>query len=229
MALPLAVAWHVLLAAATLAASHGLAQKSPELVIHEIRFVQAPADPAVLSSALPVPTALPPSPTSPVQPPAAILKARQPAPASKAVPAPPNPASRPQPPAVERISEAVSVVDGAERGEAASLSASPGPAVDEAAAVPATAPGYHMGSLSTPSPDYPHSARKRRREGQVLIGLDVGADGRVTQAMVLESSGDAALDEAARNTLERWQLRPATEGGRPVAGRVEVPVRFQLR
>ena len=85
-----------------------------------------------------------------------------------------------------------------------------------------------MGAVSTPSPDYPYSARTRRRQGLVLIRLDVEADGRVSRAEVLESSGDAALDEAALGALGRWRLRPATEGGRPVAGRVEVPVRFRL-
>ena len=237
-ALALSVAWHVVLVAVTLAVSHWLVREQPELVVQEIVFVQERSDPAASSSTLSVPTPTPtppsPAPSPPVQPiptaPVAASKAVQPVPASKVVSVHPHPAPKPRSLAIEPISQAVPTADGVERGRASSSPVSPSPAVvPTSASVPATAPGYHMGSVSTPSPDYPYSARRRRREGVVLIGLDVSADGDVTLALVLESSGDAALDEAARNTLERWRLRPATEGGHPVAGRVEVPVRFRLQ
>nr|CAM74536.1 hypothetical protein MGR_0101 [Magnetospirillum gryphiswaldense MSR-1] len=96
------------------------------------------------------------------------------------------------------------------------------------AGVPFGAPGYHLGAVETPAPDYFFAARKRRRQGIVLVQLDVGADGRVDRVVLLESSGDSTLDEAAMTTLGRWRLRPATENNRPVPGRVEVPVRFRL-
>ena len=239
-ALTLSVAWHVLLVVLALAVARWLPREQPELVIHEIMFVQERPDPVASSSALSAPTPAPPQPLppSPVQPmptaPATASKVKPPVPVPvpvpKAVSLRRNPAPKPPPLAIEQISEVVPAADGAEKGMASPASVSHGPAVDAGgASVPATAPGYQMGSVSTPSPDYPYSARRRRREGMVLIGLDVGADGNVTRALVLESSGDAILDEAARNTLQRWRLRPATEGGRPVAGRVEVPVRFQLQ
>ncbi|TNC93455.1 MAG: periplasmic protein TonB, partial [Stygiobacter sp.] len=95
-------------------------------------------------------------------------------------------------------------------------------------AIAATAPGYHLGAVETPAPTYPFAARKRRRQGLVLVQLDVGIDGRVDRVVLLESSGDSALDEAAMATLGRWRLRPASENNRPVPGRVEVPVRFRL-
>lgn len=238
----LSVTWHALLVILAVVVSHWLPREQPELVIHEIIFVQENSAPAVSSSALsvatptstPTPTPPLPLPPSPVQPipttPVAVFKAKQPVPTPKAVSVRSSPAPKPQPLAIEQISEVVPAVDDVERGGASPASVVRAPAADAGGtSVPATAPGYHMGSVSTPSPDYPYSARRRRREGVVLIGLDVSADGNVTRALVLESSGDAALDEAAQNTLQRWRLRPATEAGRPVAGRVEVPVRFRLQ
>jgi protein TonB len=63
----------------------------------------------------------------------------------------------------------------------------------------------------------------------VLVRLDVGIDGYPEAVAVLESSGNDLLDDAAVSTLRRWRLRPATENGRPVRGRVLVPVTFELR
>ena len=97
-----------------------------------------------------------------------------------------------------------------------------------------TAPGlsrdaaYHLGSADTPLPDYPWSARRRGREGRVVIVLDVDAGGHPIHVSVVESSGDDALDQAALNALARWRLAPALKDGVPVASQVRVPIRFRL-
>lgn len=62
----------------------------------------------------------------------------------------------------------------------------------------------------------------------MLVHLEVSPEGLVEHASVAESSGDRSLDEAAVATLARWRLRPALENGRPVRGKVLVPVRFRL-
>lgn len=90
-------------------------------------------------------------------------------------------------------------------------------------------PRYKLGSGSTPYPPYPMTARRAGYQGRVVVKLDVAADGRATNAEVLESSGHDMLDESAVGTLKGWKLEPALSGGKPVPGSVNVPVRFSLK
>lgn len=89
-------------------------------------------------------------------------------------------------------------------------------------------PRYKLGSGSTPYPPYPMVARRNGYQGRVIVRLDVAADGRATDAQVMESSGYDVLDQSAVDTLRAWKLEPALAGGRPVPGSVNVPVRFRL-
>ena len=60
-----------------------------------------------------------------------------------------------------------------------------------------------------PKPKYPAIARRRGVEGTVILEIFVANDGRVTQAMVIESSGSSALDRAALKTIKTWQFPPS--------------------
>jgi TonB family protein len=79
-----------------------------------------------------------------------------------------------------------------------------------------------------PAPGYPGKARARGWEGRVVLLLSIDAHGRVTSAEVAESSGRAALDDAARDAAPDWTFAPALRDGVPVAGTLRVPVRFAL-
>jgi protein TonB len=79
-----------------------------------------------------------------------------------------------------------------------------------------------------PPPEYPMLARRRGQQGQVLVRLEVAADGTAARAEVVRSSGVAALDRAARAAVARWRFQPARRGGRAVGATVEVPVVFRL-
>ncbi|MBI3975786.1 MAG: TonB family protein [Armatimonadetes bacterium] len=48
------------------------------------------------------------------------------------------------------------------------------------------------------------------------VRLLIRAGGTVASVEVLVSSGDAALDEAARQGLLRWRFAPATRDGTPI-------------
>lgn len=214
--LPVSVGWHLLLVGLALGVARWLPAHPPVLVIQEVQFIREETPPQ------PEP---PPRVEHP-SPPIAAPSPPVPVPVSR--PLPPRPRPSPAAPVTPSPTATESAVDSAAKtSDAAAPTMSPAAPLAVAAEA-ASAPAYHMGAVSTPSPDYPYSARKRRREGLVLIGLEVAADGSVSAARVLESSGDASLDEAALSTLRRWKLRPATMAGRPVAGRVEVPVRFRL-
>jgi len=83
-------------------------------------------------------------------------------------------------------------------------------------------------AATCPAPEYPMLARRRGLEGVATLILQVGIDGSVISAQVVESSGHSLLDEAALDAARAWKLSPATENGVAVAGALHVPLRFRL-
>jgi TonB family protein len=69
---------------------------------------------------------------------------------------------------------------------------------------------------------YPELARSRGISGQARVAFEIGSDGRAVKLDVVESSGSLALDRAAERAVRDAGALP------PVAGRVNVPVRFAL-
>lgn len=82
--------------------------------------------------------------------------------------------------------------------------------------------------LRNKQPSYPEIARRRGYTGEVLLSVLVDAGGAVTDIKIHHSSGHSILDKAALQAVRNWLFLPATRNGRPVAMRVDVPVRFQL-
>lgn len=87
-----------------------------------------------------------------------------------------------------------------------------------------TKPAY----LHNPHPPYPELSRKAGHTGVVILRVSVSESGRVAAVSLIKSSGYSLLDDRARTTVQRWIFRPARRDGRPVATRVDVPVRFSL-
>jgi protein TonB len=83
-------------------------------------------------------------------------------------------------------------------------------------------------TVEAPRPVYPLLARRAREEGSVLCLLHVSEEGLVTAVEVLESSGHARLDDAAREALARWRFQPRRVDGRPVASTLRHRVTFHL-
>lgn len=81
---------------------------------------------------------------------------------------------------------------------------------------------------ASPPPAYPRAAKRQRYEGQVLIWVAVGIEGTVQALGIEKSSGYRSLDQAALSAISRWDFIPALEEGRPVPGRTEVLISFQL-
>jgi periplasmic protein TonB len=71
---------------------------------------------------------------------------------------------------------------------------------------------------------YPDAARRRGEEGEVAVRFTVAADGRVSQAVVVKSSGTATLDAAALRLLQG-----ATLPGPGVEATRTVRLRYRLR
>ncbi len=70
---------------------------------------------------------------------------------------------------------------------------------------------------------YPDSERRARREGRVLLAIEVGVDGRVAGVEILDSGG-AVFDAAAENVARLMRFIP----GRGASGAVAVKVAQQF-
>lgn len=81
--------------------------------------------------------------------------------------------------------------------------------------------------VSRPEPAYPAALLNRRIGGTVTIEVFVDANGRVTSAAVMRSSGQAAFDSSAASGVRRWRFRPAMQAGVPVPSRAKVNIVFR--
>jgi TonB family protein len=76
--------------------------------------------------------------------------------------------------------------------------------------------------ISSPIPFEPDSAANPHSNGDVLLRVLVGADGKVKSVKVLRSRG--SLDRVAMDAVEAWTFNPARKNGTPVASWLDVPV-----
>ena len=78
-------------------------------------------------------------------------------------------------------------------------------------------------------PPYPPIARRMGEEGKVTLRLNVSAEGRVTQADIVSSSGRVELDQTAQAWIvAHWAYKPALRDGSAVASQVLATVTFSL-
>ena len=106
------------------------------------------------------------------------------------------------------------------------------------AAAPNGPPGNNVLPIIPPGPagpnivtaaDYPSLSVELREEGRVQLAVTVGADGTCKSASVVSSSGTPRLDEAAVELCKRkFTWKPASQGGRPVEGALNMNVTWQL-
>ncbi len=114
---------------------------------------------------------------------------------------------------------------------AAPPSPPPAPATAPAAAPApalATSPIYNADYLDNPAPPYPPISRRAGEQGRVMLRVLVSASGRADEVQVRTSSGFARLDDAARQTVERWTFVPAKRGAETIAAWVLIPISFRL-
>ena len=80
--------------------------------------------------------------------------------------------------------------------------------------------------LKSTLPRYPPDAFRRRTQGTVLLSVAIDENGKVQSATVLKSI--PGLDDAAIETVKKWQFKAALTDGKPVATRAEIPVAFRI-
>jgi periplasmic protein TonB len=183
----------------------GVREAVAEVAPMVVDFIAAPTPPAPPPPP-PPPPKIPPRVLPP--PPAPVIAAApstEPAPA--AMTAPPPPAEPPALPAA---------------AEPAAPPAPPPPPAPRT--IPATAVSY----LEPPAPVYPMASRRLGEQGEVLLKVEIGTDGRARQVLVSRSSGSPRLDNAASAAVRAARFRPYTENGVPLVVWTTVPIQFEL-
>ena len=77
-------------------------------------------------------------------------------------------------------------------------------------------------------PDYPIAAARRHSQGTVGLLIHITEAGTPAWVDIRASSGDAALDAAARDAVALWRFRPARNGGVPVPYDLAYNIVFSL-
>jgi len=96
----------------------------------------------------------------------------------------------------------------------------------DAPAAPPVPPPTPVAAVDTPPPPYPLELACAGVEGQSVLKVQVGPEGRPTAIDVVRSSGSEQLDLLAREAVEGWRFKAATRGGQAVAQTIQVPVNF---
>lgn len=82
-------------------------------------------------------------------------------------------------------------------------------------------------AMATPAPAYPNLAEGAHINGKVMLLVDVALDGSVSNVTVEQAEPAGVFDAAAVAAAKTWKFSPAMIDGKPVAGRVRVPITFE--
>lgn len=83
--------------------------------------------------------------------------------------------------------------------------------------------------LSNVKPKYPGEAYRQRKEGTVILYVQVLETGAVGNVKVGFSSGVDLLDESAIEAVKEWKFSPGKASGKIVAQWIKVPITFNLK
>jgi len=108
-------------------------------------------------------------------------------------------------------------------------------AAPASATLPTPAPAKtltHPDWLRKPSPDdisryYPLQAQQHDIGGKVRVQCRLANDGVLRDCVILsEAPAGHGFGEAALNVATRFQMRPGTRDGQPIAGQIIIPISF---
>lgn len=148
----------------------------------------------------------------------------------------PQRTDRPAAPARQAVADGTLTAAG-DTPAAAESSAPPSPAetradtaevVNADAQVPFTEAHVDTRYHDIPAPPYPPLSRRLGESGEVILRVQVGADGSVLGVQVERSSGYPRLDNAARKAVTSWRFVPARHGDVAIESSARVPLRFVL-
>jgi protein TonB len=193
----------------------GLLEKMAEVVVpvqlisSSIDVNRAPLKP--LATPIATPPALPVKATKP------SLSPLTPQPQPPALQPSPNPtATNPNAPLTTTPATALATITAT-----SPAATSPAPAKVEL-------PTHVAAYLQNPKPDYPALSVRRGEQGQVVLNVLIGVEGKAQKAEIVKSSGFERLDAAALATVLRWRYVPGKRGGVPEEMWFKVPLAFVL-
>ena len=77
-------------------------------------------------------------------------------------------------------------------------------------------------AVSAPLPEYPYQAKRANITGSGVCVMAVDTvSGKVTDAMMTQSTGDGMLDKVTTNTFRKWRFKPGT------VSQVRVPIDYE--
>jgi protein TonB len=80
--------------------------------------------------------------------------------------------------------------------------------------------------VSSPPPTYPQAALRAGASGEVVLRIDVRADGMPGKVEIVSGSGNRALDREAVRAVRRWRFQPAMRDGVAVPASVNQTISF---
>jgi len=78
------------------------------------------------------------------------------------------------------------------------------------------------------TPRYPTAAMRANQEGWVDVELTVGTDGTVGNVTVVDAQPKHVFDRSAIDAVSRWEYKPATRNGEPMAVTLRRRLQFNL-
>lgn len=100
------------------------------------------------------------------------------------------------------------------------------PVPDSTAQEQASVPKPTAESWQLNPPRYPPGLAKQGIGGTVVLIVDVAANGRPTAVKVDRAEPAGVFDAAAIEAAYKWTFQPQLKNGKPVPGRVRVPIQF---
>ncbi|GAB3062680.1 TonB family protein [Stenotrophomonas tumulicola] len=83
-------------------------------------------------------------------------------------------------------------------------------------------------ALKMPPPHYPKAAFEQSQTGEVVLRVDIGADGQVGDVRVLKASNPGVFDDVSIAAARQWTYQAAIKDGRPVASALRIPITFAM-
>jgi protein TonB len=157
-------------------------------------------------------------------PPAPPVKATKPSP-SPLTPQPQSPAFQPSPNPTATNPNAPLTTTPA---TASATITATSPSATSPAPAKVELPTHIAAYLQNPKPDYPALSVRRGEQGQVVLNVLIGVEGKAQKAEIAKSSGFERLDAAALTTVLRWRYVPGKRGGVPEEMWFKVPLAFVL-
>jgi len=198
----------------------GLLEKMGEVVVpvqlisSSIDVSRAPFKPLATPIAPPIST-----------PPAPPVKATNPSTLPPPTPQPQPPALQPSPNPTANNSNAPLATSNA---TALATITATSPSATSPAPAKVELPTHVAAYLQNPKPDYPALSVRRGEQGQVVLNVLIGVDGKAKKTEIDKSSGFERLDAAALATVQRWRYVPGKRGGVPEEMWFKVPLAFVL-